>query len=570
VLIDRVLSHLGLLDGDNPICPGCKLTGDSSVAIVGNGIKCSHARCSAKGYRNGFRTPVDVWSEARRVDPKQAVSEMAELFGFEGFRKKEANASMPDDEFFTGENETSSRGSKADPLLGCVSTVSSDWIRVAPPPREYLLTDVRTGQGSLVARSVALLAAAGGAGKSFAQVSLALTLAHGTGRWLGVHAPSAPGRVLMVSAEDPVDEIRRRLFYVAKAYGYGPPPERSIDIIDIHDRSFPLLNRELRPTNNFEALQSYIEKNGPYACVMVDPLGRLAGCDLDSSNEAAAATIGMLESLSAAANGGCIATHHTDKAARRFKITDATATRGPTGLTDFSRAVIVASITEVSHADPDVKERLSEIVTFGIRKANHVKKWDDVHLRRGPNGELISLDDVDLAIVRAAQSGEDRRKGRIEQREAEREQTRVDRDRKERERKAQAEEARATRQRAQDDADDEAARRIVSERPGITSQAFEDAICAALSCGSTRARRARTRAAMSRPSTGQSHAIGWYPSLVPNARPDGNLARSSGAQAFPHTLSNPSLDRTSERQRGFETSETSETNETSDSLGGGE
>lgn len=90
VPIDDVLAWLDLLNGADPICPGCGLSGDSSVAIVGNGLKCSHDRCAAKGVPGapGFRTTIDVVMEARDVDAKEAVALMAERFGFEGLRAR--------------------------------------------------------------------------------------------------------------------------------------------------------------------------------------------------------------------------------------------------------------------------------------------------------------------------------------------------------------------------------------------------------------------------------------------------------------------------------------------------
>jgi hypothetical protein len=83
VPIEEVLSWLGLMDGANPVCCGCGLTGDSSVAIVGNGLKCSHERCSQFGAPGcpGFRTTIDVVMEAREVDAVEAVKLLAAQFG---------------------------------------------------------------------------------------------------------------------------------------------------------------------------------------------------------------------------------------------------------------------------------------------------------------------------------------------------------------------------------------------------------------------------------------------------------------------------------------------------------
>lgn len=83
VPIADVLSWLGLLDGDQPTCPGCKESDGSAVAVVGNGLKCLHNRCSSEGVKAGFRTVVDVVCTARRLEPIDAVRELGERFGFE-------------------------------------------------------------------------------------------------------------------------------------------------------------------------------------------------------------------------------------------------------------------------------------------------------------------------------------------------------------------------------------------------------------------------------------------------------------------------------------------------------
>ncbi len=77
-----VLSWLGLLQGEQPTCPGCGESDGSSVAIVGNGLKCLHNRCSSAG-KAGFRSVVDIVSDHRRCTPLEAVRELADRFGFE-------------------------------------------------------------------------------------------------------------------------------------------------------------------------------------------------------------------------------------------------------------------------------------------------------------------------------------------------------------------------------------------------------------------------------------------------------------------------------------------------------
>lgn len=80
--VSEVLRRLGKLDGDQPTCPGCGLSDGTTVAIVGNGLKCLHGRCSSKGV-SGFFTPVDLVAEANGCSPIEAVRWLGEAFGFE-------------------------------------------------------------------------------------------------------------------------------------------------------------------------------------------------------------------------------------------------------------------------------------------------------------------------------------------------------------------------------------------------------------------------------------------------------------------------------------------------------
>ena len=81
--VGEVLAWLGLLHGSDPVCPGCGKSGDSSVAIYLNGLKCLHASCAKRGVdgKPGFRTVIDLVCEAHSVEPREAVNELAERFG---------------------------------------------------------------------------------------------------------------------------------------------------------------------------------------------------------------------------------------------------------------------------------------------------------------------------------------------------------------------------------------------------------------------------------------------------------------------------------------------------------
>jgi hypothetical protein len=86
VPVRDVLDWLGLIDGDELMCPGCRergaVEGRESVAVLerANGLKCSHDRCADKG-KNGLRSNVDLVSEVRGVKPFEAAKAIAEHFG---------------------------------------------------------------------------------------------------------------------------------------------------------------------------------------------------------------------------------------------------------------------------------------------------------------------------------------------------------------------------------------------------------------------------------------------------------------------------------------------------------
>lgn len=81
VPIADVAQWLGLAEpGGQVRCPGCGES-DHGVALVGNGLKCHHARCAGKGVKAGFRTVVDVVAEVRAVAPREAAHLILEHFG---------------------------------------------------------------------------------------------------------------------------------------------------------------------------------------------------------------------------------------------------------------------------------------------------------------------------------------------------------------------------------------------------------------------------------------------------------------------------------------------------------
>jgi hypothetical protein len=400
----EVAEWIGVVDLEgHPTCPGCGST--SGIAVLNHGFKCSHNRCSSKG-RAGFRTNVDLVAECKGIPPHEAVARLSERFSLH--LPPVAPEAVP-------LVSLAPTGGPTTPIAAArLLSVDESWLKVTPEPRQYLAVDTRTGHGALDSRGVSMLVAAGGVGKSYATIALALAVATGS-LWLGTFSPREPGRVLLASAEESAEEIRRRMFYVARSTGIPTIATGAIDILDLHDVQVPLLDAESRMTEHAAGLVSVARERGPYALVILDPLSRLAGAPIDSDNIAAGLLVSALEAISSAAQGLVFVVHHTDKAARRAGIVDATAVRGASGLGDSARMVMLLTSEHVS----DV-----EVVLLARVKANHVPRWAPLPLRRGGHGELLPMSADDLAILAdlrsgGTKSGQDRRSQERKAREVE-------------------------------------------------------------------------------------------------------------------------------------------------------
>jgi len=107
---------------------------------------------------------------------------------------------------------------------GCIDEVSGQapaaplalvcppaWQGVPIPPRDWLATD------RIIANDAIILSGDGGAGKTTIALQLAVSVAGDLGDWLGTTCKAGP--VIFFSAEEPEEEIRRRLHDVTKVRG---------------------------------------------------------------------------------------------------------------------------------------------------------------------------------------------------------------------------------------------------------------------------------------------------------------------------------------------------------------
>ncbi|MGE3458098.1 MAG: AAA family ATPase [Kofleriaceae bacterium] len=321
---------------------------------------------------------------------------------------------------------------------------TSDWIAEPLPPREHLLVDERTGRGAMDRIGVWLMGGAGGAGKSYALLALALALISDS-LWLDTFRPARIGRVLIIAAEDSIEDIRRRVHAIAAALGIPSESIVRLHVLAIHDRVTALVVEQAGtyvPSPDTKSLCDQLTASEPYDLVIVDPYGRIAGVSVDADNAAAAATITALASIATAARGLVLGVTHTSLRARigaaNGSPEGATGIRGATGQTDYARGVLRL-------------ERDGELLALSLAKANHVAPWEPVALRRGDRGELYAVpkDELPRPVDRAA----------------EKEAARRERDR----------------------LDDVAAREAIGANPGASVRTLRALVKASRACGTERA-----------------------------------------------------------------------------------
>ena len=172
-----------------------------------------------------------------------------------------------------------------------------------------------------------LLAAPSSIGKSVACAQLVLCIASGR-PWLGtfpVGVQAEGGKVLVLFSEDSVQKhVRRRLYYNARALGMDPDEAAEvcskITIPDIakDPEPFELLQADdlgrMRLTPKGEALIEFLEREGPWSLIILDPLAQLAGVDAETSNSAATAFERQIRRFTTVpGNPTVLVIHHSSK-----------------------------------------------------------------------------------------------------------------------------------------------------------------------------------------------------------------------------------------------------------------
>lgn len=280
-----------------------------------------------------------------------------------------------------------------------------DWLNSEPPKRRYLLSSPEGGV--LPLGKVAMLAAAGGAGKSWLTVQLALCVATGR-KWMGCDV-AAPGRVLLALGEEDAEEAQRRLYWGCQELGLDDKERRlaaeRIVVLPLAGTMTSLMlpadadqlhsdTSKRDPADGLPVTLLYwrflelLEQNSGddgWRLLIVDPLSRFAGPDTEVDNHAATLFVEALERLAHVHGDPAVfLTHHTNKTSRKEGALDGTdasggaSARGASGLHDGVRwQAILEPLKRVDGAP--------EISVLRVVKNNYGVKPADTYLARNPD-----------------------------------------------------------------------------------------------------------------------------------------------------------------------------------------
>lgn len=281
-----------------------------------------------------------------------------------------------------------------------------DWLTGPHPRRRQALLALPGEERELFLPQgkTAMIAAAGGTGKTTLLVGLALSVATGK-PWLGHYPVEGLGKVLLALGEEDAEEMHRALFWQAQNLGITDTAEaRQLVYERVH--ALPLAgtrsafiepgagvdqeNGGLLPgheypdwTPAFVQLRQYLKEHGPWALIVLDPASRFMGPDAEVDNAAATRFIEMLELLSQAPGAPTVLiAHHTNKASLQAGRATQADARGSSALTDGIRWQ--ASLKHVALAD-GVPNKGNRIV-LEVTKTNYGPATPPLHMVR-PDGE---------------------------------------------------------------------------------------------------------------------------------------------------------------------------------------
>ncbi|MDE2056393.1 MAG: AAA family ATPase [Betaproteobacteria bacterium] len=266
---------------------------------------------------------------------------------------------------------------------------ASDLLASPPPPRKWLINDF------LPKKIVAAIIAAGGTGKSFLAMHIAVALAAGNSLFCKFIINTA-SKVVFISGEDDSEELQRRIHAVTR----GLPTnliesiKNNIHFIDLAD-SLELftckpISGEVSMTDvPVNLVKTIKEKLGDEVdLVIVDPVSRFRGGEENSAGDTTR-FVQALQYIRDHLNASVLTLHHVNKGAKSNGATQNNA-RGSSAFIDGVR--LVYELNTIS--EDEIKKQygasdiIPKLVTLSCVKSNYGKHIEPLTLAKKIDGSL--------------------------------------------------------------------------------------------------------------------------------------------------------------------------------------
>ena len=284
------------------------------------------------------------------------------------------------------------------------------------PPMPSLITMTNRGIRSIfIPRGiVGSVVGAGGIGKTHWLTQLALSIATGK-LFLGEYSPTEIGHVALILGENSSDDMHRLLRKTTKGFFdeiYSHEIEQQITNagyriapMSVMGMNASFLDNNGVPSPFYNQFMSELIKNEPddgWSLIILDPISRFLGADAETDNAKATLFISLLENMNQKLKGNptILFGHHMNKSARGQENTDASASRGASGLTDGVRWQL--------NLDPVKDER--EYVTMNVTKSNHTAYPPARILKKDELGHMKILGEGEHTAFLAAQKTNEAKK----------------------------------------------------------------------------------------------------------------------------------------------------------------
>lgn len=272
----------------------------------------------------------------------------------------------------------------------------TSWLRQEPPVREWVFKDV------MPLAKVCLLVAAGGVGKSYLTLQMALSVATGT-PFCNLWLPEESGAVLCVYAEEEREELHRRLYAIQSDVFSNNLDESLIaknlfittSISAVRDNPNRLVSDKDngQSTKNVDTLidigKRIKQSAGSLRMIILDPLVRFNSGNENDSIEATK-FMEVAEHIARTLNCTILIPHHQNKISMSSTQQTQSAARGSTGFTDAARWQ--ANLRMMHDAETGAfgipEDNAPFYVQLAITKNNYGSPHPPVWLRREANGAL--------------------------------------------------------------------------------------------------------------------------------------------------------------------------------------